>query len=136
DFRYAHRIFVANGRQAAEMTRLRRRLWLACELLMHRGMRRCALKRAFAYRAPLMLAGLFAVVSATSSHDANACGCFTPPDPSVPIVQAGERILFSIADGQVTAHIQIQYAGKPGDFGWILPLPSQPAPLELGTDEL
>src|SRR5256885_1847924 len=41
-------------------------------------------------------------------HDAAACGCFTPPDPSVPIVQAGERILFAMQDGVVTAHIQIQ----------------------------
>ena len=28
--------------------------------------------------------------------DAEACGCFTPPDPSVPVVQAGERIVFAI----------------------------------------
>jgi MYXO-CTERM domain-containing protein len=68
-------------------------------------------------------------------RDASACGCFTPPDPSVPIVQAGEKILFAIADGQVTAHIQIQYQGSASDFGWILPLPSIPK-LELGTDEL
>src|SRR4051812_10293852 len=67
--------------------------------------------------------------------DASACGCFTPPDPSVPIVQAGERIAFAMADGQVTAHIQIQYQGSASDFGWLLPLPSVPK-LELGTDEL
>jgi hypothetical protein len=67
--------------------------------------------------------------------DASACGCFTPPDPSVPIVQAGERIAFAMADGQVTAHIQIQYQGSATDFGWLLPLPSVPT-LELGTDEL
>lgn len=67
--------------------------------------------------------------------DVRACGCFTPPDPSVPIVQAGERIIFAIADGQVTAHIQIQYQGDAADFGWLLPLPSVPT-LELGVDEL
>jgi hypothetical protein len=66
---------------------------------------------------------------------AEACGCFAPPDPTVPIVQAGERILFALKDGQVTAHIQIQYAGDAKDFGWLLPLPSVPT-LELGTDEL
>src|SRR6476659_8916943 len=69
------------------------------------------------------------------TSDASACGCFTPPDPSVPVVQAGERIAFAMQDGQVTAHIQIQYAGNAGDFGWLLPLPSVPT-LELGTDEL
>src|SRR5947209_4660232 len=67
--------------------------------------------------------------------DASACGCFTPPAPSVPIVQAGERIAFAMADGVVTAHIQIQYQGTATDFGWLLPLPSVPT-LELGTDEL
>jgi hypothetical protein len=66
---------------------------------------------------------------------AAACGCFTPPDPSVPVVQAGERIAFALQNGQVTAHIQIQYQGNATDFGWLLPLPSVPT-LELGTDEL
>jgi len=69
------------------------------------------------------------------TSDAAACGCFTPPDPSVPIVQAGELIAFAQQDGQVTAHIQIKYQGSASDFGWLLPLPSVPT-LELGTDEL
>jgi hypothetical protein len=66
---------------------------------------------------------------------AEACGCFANPDPSVPVVQAGERILFAREDGIVTAHIQIQYQGDAREFGWLLPLPSQPE-LSLGTDEL
>lgn len=66
---------------------------------------------------------------------AQACGCFAPPDPSVPVVQAGERIVFATDGGQVTAHIQIQYAGDAKDFGWLLPLPSLPK-MELGSDEL
>src|SRR5438874_5536085 len=70
-----------------------------------------------------------------AAPSAQACGCFAPPDPTVPIVQAGERILFAMKDGQVTAHIQIQYAGDAKDFGWLLPLPSVPK-LELGTDEV
>jgi hypothetical protein len=69
------------------------------------------------------------------ASDAAACGCFTPPDPTVPIVQAGERIAFAMSDGVVTAHIQIQYQGSASDFGWLLPLPAVPT-LELGTDEL
>ena len=70
-----------------------------------------------------------------SSQKAEACGCFAPPDPTVPIVQAGERILFSVQNGVVTAHIQIQYAGEARDFGWLLPLPSVPT-MKLGTEEL
>src|SRR6476646_5077301 len=74
-------------------------------------------------------------IALTQAGDASACGCFTPPDPSVPIVQAGERILFAMSGGQVTAHIQIQYKGTAQDFGWLLPLPSVPT-LQVGTDEL
>jgi MYXO-CTERM domain-containing protein len=83
----------------------------------------------------ITVAALVLGLGLSQLHDAAACGCFTPPDPSVPIVQAGEKILFAIADGQVTAHIQIQYQGTAQDFGWLLPLPSIPT-LELGTDEL
>ena len=72
---------------------------------------------------------------AFAAQNADACGCFAPPDPTVPIVQAGERILFSVKDGVVNAHIQIQYAGDATDFGWLLPLPSVPT-LKLGTEEL
>ncbi|MSP58992.1 MAG: DUF2330 domain-containing protein [Myxococcales bacterium] len=84
----------------------------------------------------LSIAGLAAgVLAGADVRTAEACGCFTPPDPTVPVVQAGERILFGIENGQVTAHIQIQYAGSAGEFGWLLPLPSIPK-LELGTDEV
>ncbi|MBK7862070.1 MAG: DUF2330 domain-containing protein [Archangiaceae bacterium] len=78
---------------------------------------------------------LSAGVLCLAAPAAQACGCFAPPDPTVPIVQAGERILFALKDGQVTAHVQIQYAGDAKDFGWLLPLPSVPV-LELGSDEV
>ena len=79
------------------------------------------------------LAASTAALSAPSV--AHACGCFAPPDPTVPVLQAGERILFATSGNQVTAHIQIQYVGDAKEFGWLLPLPSVPT-LELGTDEL
>lgn len=78
---------------------------------------------------------LTAIAFFLHTRPAAACGCFTPPDPSVPVVQAGERIAFQIASGKVTAHIQIQYSGPAEEFGWLLPLPSVPT-LEVGTDEL
>jgi len=53
----------------------------------------------------------------------------------VPVVQAGERILFAVKDGQVTAHVQVQFSGDAAEFGWLLPLPAVPT-LELGIDEL
>lgn len=81
------------------------------------------------------IALLGAIGLSLASQRAEACGCFAPPDPTVPIVQAGERILFATNNGKVTAHIQIQYAGDAKDFGWLLPLPSVPV-LKLGTEEL
>jgi hypothetical protein len=83
----------------------------------------------------LLGAGLVGAIFLDHIPRAYACGCFTPPDPSVPIVQAGERIVFAVEDGVVTAHIQIQYSGAAEDFGWLLPLPSLPE-LQVGTDEL
>ncbi len=80
-------------------------------------------------------AGLSVAIALTWSQRAEACGCFAPPNAAEPIVQAGERILFSVKDGKVTAHIQIQYAGEAKDFGWLLPLPSIPT-LKIGSDEL
>jgi hypothetical protein len=81
------------------------------------------------------IAAFVAVLLLGHAARALACGCLAPPDPAVPIVQAGERILFSRANGVITAHIQILYAGDAQDFGWLLPLPSVPD-LALGTDEL
>jgi MYXO-CTERM domain-containing protein len=82
-----------------------------------------------------LIGGAALGVMGAQIKDAEACGCFTPPDPSVPVVQAGERIAFAMDNGQVTAHIQIQYQGNATDFGWLLPLPSVPT-LQLGTDEM
>jgi len=90
--------------------------------------------RRLALGAAAAAAALAALLARTP--DAEACGCFTPPDPSVPIVQSGERIAFAVEGGNVVAHIQIQYSGPAEEFGWLLPLPAQPEPLQLGTDEL
>ena len=79
--------------------------------------------------------GLILITAPGATPAAHACGCFAPPDPSVPIVQAGERILFGMEDGVVTAHIQIQYEGDAEEFAWLVPMPAQPT-LSLGTDEL
>lgn len=92
--------------------------------------------RTLTSRAALFLGAAGALYSA----EALACGCFAPP-PAVPVIQAGERILFIEDNGVVTAHIQVQYSGQ-GEFGWLLPLPSIPKDstgkdgIDLGIDEL
>ena len=89
-----------------------------------------------------LAAGLCGTLLLGDTRDAAACGCFAPPDPSVPVVQAGERIVFGESNGQVVAHIQIQYQGDAKQFGWILPLPALPTKadgtpgIDLGSDEL
>ena len=82
----------------------------------------------------LMLGMVMATLQ--SPRVAVACGCFhTEMTSASPVVQAGERILFVTDQGQVTAHIQIQYSGAASDFGWLLPLPSLPT-LEVGSNDL
>ena len=76
---------------------------------------------------------LIAALAALAGR-ASACGCFLPPDPIQPLVQTGERILFRVKNGTVTAHIQIAFAGKDTtQFGWTVPVPSVPT-LEVGDD--
>ena len=88
--------------------------------------------RLAAVSAGLMLTGALYLGQAPEAH---ACGCFAPPDPTVPVVQAGEAIAFHMDGNKVTAHIQIAYKGKAEEFGWLLPVDAVPT-LEVGTDEL
>lgn len=81
---------------------------------------------------PLALATALASLTPTR---AEACGCFAPPTPAEPVVQAGERILFAVNEGVVTAHIQIQYVGSASEFAWLVPLPAVPK-LKIGNDDV
>src|SRR5262249_45485140 len=92
-------------------------------------------RRPMRRRSKMRWIGLSLLVVLLSPSAAWACGCFAPPDPTNMVNQAGEKILFSAANGQVTAIIQIQYAGEAKDFGWLLPLPSVPT-LEVSSDEV
>ena len=66
---------------------------------------------------------------------ASACGGFFCQRE--PMNQAGENILFSVeGDGTLTAHVQILYSGAADAFAWILPLPSVPTSIGVGTDAL
>lgn len=88
-----------------------------------------------------LLASLSASALLSAAPDARACGglfCDGGGTTSLggpPPAQASEQIAFAVADGEVTAHIQIRYEGDPVEFAWILPLPAEPT-LEVGTDEL
>lgn len=76
--------------------------------------------------ASLVLA-LAPILILTEPSPSRACGgFFCNAQTPVPIVQAGERILFAAHDGLVTMHIEITYQGDPTSFGWILPMPEAP----------
>ncbi len=61
------------------------------------------------------------------TNRAEACGCFSPPIPTVDEVdfavnQQSEQIVFEVNDDEtVTAHVLILYNGKPESFAWLLP---------------
>lgn len=83
-----------------------------------------------------LLISLAALVASLAPSLAEACGCFAVPNPTVPVIQAGERIIFAVKNGQVTAHVQVQYDGANAEeFGWLVPLPAVPT-IELGADEV
>lgn len=66
---------------------------------------------------------------------ASACGGFFCQN--VPMDQAGENLLFAVeGDGTLTTHVQILYQGEADAFAWILPLPSVPTSIAVGSDEL
>jgi hypothetical protein len=69
------------------------------------------------------------------AYDARACGGFFCNNQ--PLDQAGEKILFLVDEttGEVTAHIQIQYAGSAPDFSWVVPVTSVPT-FDVGSDEI
>lgn len=92
------------------------------------------------------LAAAVALAPFVAPPAAQACGGFACSGPSVctglfctgaPTQQSGENILFSVeGDGTLTVHIQIFYQGESDAFGWILPLPSVPTEIGVGTDAL
>ena len=73
------------------------------------------------------------VAVASAPRAAHACGGFFCNN--VPIDQSGERVLFAVNDGVVTAHIQIIYKGAAEKFAWVLPIPAIPT-VNVGTDAL
>jgi hypothetical protein len=60
-----------------------------------------------------------------------ACGGFFCQ--AVPIVQAGEQVIFRQDGNMVTAVVLIQYAGEAQDFSWVVPVPGIPE-LSTGSD--
>lgn len=81
------------------------------------------------------IAAAAAITGALTPSHAAACGGFFCQ--SAPMDQAGEKILFSVEDdGTLVTHVQILYQGEADAFAWILPLPSVPTSIGVGSDAL
>lgn len=69
---------------------------------------------------------LFAISAATLTAAPNvfACGgCFHQPTPAAETtVVTGHRMAFAVSDTRTVLWDQIQYAGPPADFSWVLPV--------------
>src|ERR1044071_750327 len=64
-------------------------------------------------------------IAATFSHasTAEACGgCFHGPNESTPSVVTGHRMALAISPTRTVLWDQVQYAGDPKDFAWVLPV--------------
>ncbi|MBL9022130.1 MAG: DUF2330 domain-containing protein [Myxococcales bacterium] len=70
---------------------------------------------------PVALGVLAASVPLLAPSEASACGgCFVPP--ATPTVVSGHRMVMSVSPTQSTLWDQIQYAGEPEEFAWVLPV--------------
>src|SRR5476651_1703726 len=69
--------------------------------------------------------GIGVAVSAlgfAGERDAAACGgCFHPPTQTASDI-TDERMLLSVSQTQTTLYDQIEYAGSPSSFAWVLPI--------------
>ena len=71
--------------------------------------------------------GLLALAGLTSMAmpaPARACGgCLTPPNPTgVPTPVTAHRMAVALSPRDTTLWDQIEYAGRPEDFVWVLPI--------------
>jgi hypothetical protein len=73
---------------------------------------------------PLALAGAAALTSALlASSDARACGgCFHPENQPETTLVTAHRMALSISQAQTVLWDQVQYAGSPAEFAWVLPV--------------
>lgn len=83
--------------------------------------------------------GLIAPLAATAAaagllfaSDADACGACVVPATD-PTVVTGHRMALSISPDQTVLWDQIQYAGDPAEFAWVLPV-KEGAKIEVASD--
>src|SRR5580658_5404560 len=66
-----------------------------------------------------------AALAVIGERDATACGgCFQPPPPPTQTASdvTDERMLLAVSTTQSTLYDQLEYAGNPSSFAWVLPI--------------
>jgi hypothetical protein len=72
-------------------------------------------------RSLLLALPLVGLALTAAPGDAQACGaCFVPDQESTQVT--GHRMIFSLSKTQTTLYDQIEYAGSPESFSWVLPI--------------
>ena len=73
---------------------------------------------------PLLAAGALALASTLlASNDARACGgCFHIQSETESTVVTGHRMAFALSPTHTVLWDQVQYAGNPAEFAWVLPV--------------
>ncbi|HLM72042.1 MAG TPA: DUF2330 domain-containing protein, partial [Polyangiaceae bacterium] len=67
-------------------------------------------------------------------RDAHACGgCYHRPSETESTVVTGHRMVLSVSMTQTVLWDQIEYAGDPSEFAWVLPV-KKGARVEVATD--
>jgi len=83
---------------------------------------------------PLLALAVVLALMHLAPQRARACGGFFCQ--RVPVVQAGEQIVYAVGeDGTLTMSVRIYYEGAAPEFAWILPVPEVPR-IELGATAL
>jgi hypothetical protein len=90
----------------------------------------------------VVVVGVLSLIAVASPSEADACGgTFCDGGAgnpmSMPVDQTGENIFFVVADGEVEAHIQIQYDAttEAAQFAWIVPVMATPT-FEVGSQQM
>jgi hypothetical protein len=82
----------------------------------------------------LVLGAGIAIATVAAMPRAEACGgCFVPPGPSTQV--SAHRMAFAVSNTRTILWDQIQYAGAPESFGWVLPIGAK-VDVGVSSDEL
>lgn len=72
---------------------------------------------------PLAMTLMSSLALVSNAHQAQACGgCFHGSNEATPSVVTGHRMALALSPTRTVLWDQVQYAGDPTDFAWVLPV--------------